>query len=470
MPEPKGRRRPAADPSLPLRNIEGLSRALTPTPVTVPLRSDFPEPFPSANEDELIATGSSAIYHGIRSRLHPDAFARYEGSRFPISPLNEPAAKGQIELRPRSLDDFPALPPAELEALAARMWEYRSELSPLDADVLDGLTYAFLSLPRTASGKSPFNIDAFLDLRGIKPKKGGHGRRGGYMPDQRREVLRSLYRLQSLWLRIDEAPEYQAGNGKKPRPRAMVSRAVTLSDYEGQTLLEGGIDADRVLFVLGEPLALYLMGAGRQTALLSAKALRYDPYREAPEKELTRYLSYLWRVRAGKGAYRDPLRVATLLEKGRIGLEERPDRRRKRLEDALDRLQRDGVLSSWRYDGWELGTAPARGWATGWLQALVIIEPPAAIPAHYAGELRGALPMLADTRLLPERMRATRERLRLSQEAAAEACGLAQQTYSRAERGASLSPENRAKIEAWLAASMPPGDAEAVSKTAPASE
>jgi len=429
-------------------------RGITPRPAAPPA---LPEPIESERL-ELIATGSSAVYHGLRSRMYPGAFRAYDGSPFPISPINETQIRGQIELKPHSLDDFPALPPDELVTLAGEMWKYASELSELDADVMDAICHAWLTQARSPESKAIVDIDAILELRGIKPKKSGNGRRGGYMPEQRQNVLQTLSRLQSLWLQLDEAPDYQASKGSKPRSRSIASRAFTFTDIAGQKRIDGGIDVDHVAFVPGELLARYLLGVGRQTALLSAKALRYDPYRQAPEKTLTRYLSYLWRVRATKGTYREPLRVTTLLEHSRIALDERPDRKRSRLEKALDTLRADGVIASWRYDGWEPGTAPARGWASGWLQALVIIEPPAPIPAHYAGELRGGMPMLADARPIAERMKATRARLRLSQEAAAEACGLAQQTYSRAERGASLSAENRGKIEAWLAVNALPSE------------
>jgi DNA-binding XRE family transcriptional regulator len=432
-----------------------LERVTTPRPSASPA---LPEPI-EPDRLEMIATGSSAVYHGLRSRMYPGAFHEYDGSPFPISPINESSVRGQIELKPVTLDDFPALPADDIATLAGKMWQYASEISELDADVMDAICHAWLTQARTPDSKAIVDIDAILELRGIKPKKSGSGRRGGFETEQRQTVLQTLSRLQSLWLQLDEAPDFQAGAGKKPRSRSWASRAFTFSEIAGQKRIDGGIDVDRVAFVPGMLLALYLMGVGRQTALLSAKALRYDPYRQAPEKTLTRYLSYLWRVRASKGAYRDPLRVSTLLENSRLALNERkPSLTLARLEKVLDTLQADGVIASWRYDGWTPADAPARGWASAWLQALIIIEPPASIPMHYAGSLRGGMPMLADTRPLPERMKETRARLRLSQDAAAEACEIAQQTYSRAERGASVSAENRGKIEAWLAANALPSE------------
>ena len=51
---------------------------------------------------------------------------------------------------------------------------------------------------------------------------------------------------------------------------------------------------------------------------------------------------------------------------------------------------------------------------------------------------------------LAERLRTTRQRLRLSQMQAAEATGVSQPTLSRAERGDSVSASPRRKLQAWL--------------------
>jgi len=116
-----------------------------------------------------------------------------------------------------------------------------------------------------------------LELRGIKPKKGGTGRRGGYMPAQRREMLGALARLQNVWLSLTELETYEAnGTGKgrrKATRRGITSRAFTFSTFLGHVRLDGSMDVDRVIFAPGELLALFLWGPGRQTALISAKAL-----------------------------------------------------------------------------------------------------------------------------------------------------------------------------------------------------
>jgi len=404
----------------------------------------------------MISTGSSAVYHELQASMRPGAFRALDGTPWPVAPIDKPSVRGQIELKPPFLDNFPAIPAEELEALTVGMHKQASELSGLEADMLDALTHEWIMQAQTPDSRAVVDIDALLRLRGIQPKKSGSGRRGGYEPEQRREVVNALARLQNIALSIETIDTYGEDAGASQRPRKTIrrgikSRAFVFTTFIGQNRLDGSMDVERVTFTVGELFALYLWGSGRQTALLSAKALHYDPYRQAPEKAITRYLSYLWRVRATKGTYRKPLRVSTLLEHGGLTLNTRkPSLTLARLAKVLDTLQSDGVISTWRYDNWELGTAPPRGWAIAWLDALISIEPPADILEHYTRALRGGLPMHTNPRPLPERLRESRGRLGLSQADAAAAVGLTQQTYSRAERGAPVSTVNRAKLEAWL--------------------
>ena len=121
--------------------------------------------------------------------------------------------------------------------------------------------------------------------------------------------------------------------------KAIQSRAFTITDLFGQIRLDGGLDVEKFIFRPGKVLAHFLFGPGRQSAMLSAKALAYDPYRQKWEKRLARYLSYQWRCRAHNGDYLQPFRVATLLDATGAELDRRdPARTRTRLEKALDTL------------------------------------------------------------------------------------------------------------------------------------
>lgn len=414
----------------------------------------LPEPIEQA-EATLLATGASAAYHRLRSSMHEDSFSRYEGNVFPVVPINESDAKGVIEMKPPQLDELAILPAEEMEALAGEMWEQTRELSQLEAHTLDALSHIWIKQASHLEARAVVSIDELLSLRGLKPKKSGSGRRGGFEPEQRREILQALARIRNLWLSMDELATYSDTGGKSKATRRETRRGVTgpafvITGLGGQARLDGGLDVDSVSFTPGDVLGLFLWGPGRQTAIIDAKTLHLDPYRQEKEIMLARYLSWLWKVRATKGTYSEPLRVSTLLKEVRLELDEkRPGRTQQRLEKLLKTLQREGIIRSWRYKSWSLDEAPARGWAEPWLQELVIIEPPEHIVTYYKDNLRGALP---DGKPAPlaERLKETRSRLGLTQAQASEDADITQQAYSRAERGKGVSSTNQSKLEAWL--------------------
>lgn len=425
---------------------------------TIPRPSAAPELVPRIESERsgMLATGGAAVYHKLRSSMHPDAFQHYDGNVFPLAPVNEPDARGAIEMKPPHIDGLAILPADELEALANEMLRQTSQLGELEAHTLDALSHLWIRHAQHPQARVVVSVDELLELRGLERKKSGSGRRGGFRPEQRQEMLQTLARIQNLWLRIDELSTYADNGGTSKKSRRETRRGVTgpafiITGAGGQVRLNGSLDVDRVSFTPGDVLSLYLWGPGRQTALIDAKVLHLDPYRQVPESALARYLSWLWKVRATKGTYRDPLRVDTLLENARIPINTTaPSVTLQRLEKTLDTLRREGIIGSWKYKHWNAGDAPARGWLAGWRQALITIEPPASIMGHYTGNLRGALPAREATPL-PDRLRATRERLRLTQAQASEACAMSQQAYSRAERGKGVAAQNRAKLEAWLA-------------------
>lgn len=413
----------------------------------------LPEPIEPTSAT-MLATGAPAMLYGLRSSMHPDSFQHHDGNTFPLALIDEKDAKGVIEMRPPGADGLAILPADELENIARQMHEQTRELSQLDADTLDALCILWMRDAKHPEDFVTIPIDAIPELRGLRQKKSGSGRRGGYDPKQRREHAGSLRRVQHLHLRMDELALYLDNGSKTKKGRRETRRGVEGPAFfitlMGQAQLDGSLEVDSIRFLPGPAFMLYLWGPGRQTAVIDAKILRYDPYRQEPEKLLGRYLSWLWKVRATKGAYSEPLRVSTLLKESRLQLNTKePARTRDRMEKTLDTLQRDGVIRSWRYESWSLADAPRVGWAEPWLRELVIIEPPASVVSYYMEHLRGALPD-GEPAPLADRLRATRERLELTQAQASEAADVSQQAYSRAERGKGVAATNRSKLEAWL--------------------
>jgi hypothetical protein len=296
------------------------------------------------------------------------------------------------------------------------------------------------------------DVDDLLSLRGLTRHRGGQGRRGGYMAHQRTKMLQSLSHIQNLWLTMAELETYNGEDARpgrrrrKPTTRAIQSRAVVITDLMGQLRLDGFVDVEKFIFRPGKVFAYFLAGPGRQTALLSAKALQYDPYRQTWEKRLTRYLSWQWRCEARTGNYLQPFEATTLLKAvGHPVNRRRLAWQRERLEKTLDTIQHDQVITAWQYaqehDDWPKST--------------VLIEPPDRIREQYQHleqhEAFKRWTLLAPV-ALGERLKRRRQALGLSQIQAAEQLGLHQGYFSRLERGhAAPSPAVRQRLEQWYA-------------------
>ncbi len=403
---------------------------------------------------------STAHYQAVRDALPKKAFHQTEGSPWPTARLDKGRAHGYAQLRPATMDMRPLMPPEEIEAWAKLMWQQREELSDLDADALDTLSAIWLLQARSPEDNAIADVDDILAMRGLKPKQGGQGRRGGYEPEQRTTMLRSLSHIQNLWLHMTAMEVYEdAGTGRrrrKPTTLAVQSRAFVITDRMGQLRLDGWLDVQKFIFRPGQVFAHFLFGPGRQTALLSAHALRYDPHNQIWEKRLARYLSWQWRTRARTGAYLQPYRVATLLEAVGIRMDpRRASRIRVRLEKTLDTLREDGVIAAWQYDRWDETLTERRGWAQYWLQATILIEPPDTIMDTYQSIEQHEEPKqkaLSAPTALGGRLKYQRQALRLTQIQAAEHIGIHQGFFSRIERGR-VKPSSaiQKRLERWLA-------------------
>ncbi|MBY0432207.1 MAG: XRE family transcriptional regulator, partial [Rhodospirillales bacterium] len=362
-------------PSKPLEELEELM-GVRPASKGRPRVPDIPQ--------GMLVVLSSGHFQSLREALYKNTFREVEGTPWPTAELDRGGTKGYAQLRPPILDVEPLLPPDQMHAWAQTMWKQQRELSDLDADALDALCAIYLSQARDPDDAAVADVDEILAMRGLKPKRGGSGRRGGYEPEQREEMLRALSHIQNLWINIAEVKVYEhdSRGGRAPHPsiKTLQSRPFIITDRLGQMRLDGYMDVERFIFRPGKAFAAFLFGAGRQTGLLFQKALQYDPYRRRWEKRLTRYISWHWRAVARTGAFTQTYRVQTLLDAVGESLNERyPSKTRGRLENALDTLHQDGIVAGWQYGRWEETVTEQRGWAREWLNATVIIEAPDSI-------------------------------------------------------------------------------------------
>lgn len=406
---------------------------------------------------------SAAHYQALREALYKNTFQRLEGVPWPTALLATGPAHGHVQLRPLVTDTQTWLPPEALEAWVQRMWHQRAALSDLDADVLDALCALWLAQARSPKDDAVAHVDQLLILRGLQAHPSGQGRRGGYTSPQRQAVLQALDHLQNLWLRMAEIEVIEApmaGKRRRVAQKGLQSRAVIITDLFGQLRPDGFLDVEQFVFRPGQVFGHFLFGPGRQTALLASQALSYDPYRETWEKRLTRYFSYQWRCRAHSGTYLQPYRVETLLMAVGATLDRaHPGRTRVRLERALDRLLADGVLAAWQYDRWEETRASRPGWVEHWLQATILVEPPAIIQQQYQqlAYAEAAAPAVPAPDTLGSRLKRRRQQRGLTLIQAAEQLQMSPGYLSRLEqgrRGQRLPATVQRKLDTWLTAGV----------------
>src|SRR5687767_8690461 len=222
-------------------------------------------------------------------------------------------------------------------------------------------------------------------MRGLAKKLNGKGQRGGYKKTQRTKVLNSLVHLQNVWLNLFEFDIYgRRGSGsRRVIPEPLQERAIRIREG-GQLDLDGHLPRIHNFgFRPGILFSRYLFGPGRSVALLAAKALSYDSRAQKYEKRLTRYLSWLWRIRAYQLNYLQPLRIDTVLKEIDLRIDRRfPARTLERLERALNELEADGLIRAWQYEGF----APDQHkvlWIDDWLHNTIRVEPPQIVFDRY---------------------------------------------------------------------------------------
>jgi hypothetical protein len=394
-----------------------------------------------------------AIREGISSA---DGWETNTANGMPARYYDEKEFQGRLEMRPAALESQ-WLPEVALEQ-SKRMWQYLGKFDDGMADAFDLLMSIYITQATTPNDSAVCSLDDLLSLRGLQKRPGGSGRRGGYSRRQREAVATQLYYLQLIMIDLGNVLTYIAGK-RKPQPTAIQSKLLTISDCYGQRRLDGSIDPNcaRFIFQPGKAMAAFLLGPGRSTALLSIRALSYNPYKQKWEKRLCRFLAWQWRVRAREGNYFQPFCVRTLLENGcrESGNKRRESLQKERFEKALDTLcdvnDAHRPAATWQYD--EASRTDTDGTSRNWLDWRVVIEPPDAIPMHYKTIERAALPV-ARPLGFGDRLAAKRQRCGFNLMQAAEFSGVSAAQLSRIERGVIIgqpSKETIRKLERWLA-------------------
>jgi Helix-turn-helix len=419
------------------------------------------------DQGTFIEVDNSLLWHSFRSVVARgrEAFATPADGFWPTATVDarnqKMRAVAQVRPDPRLVDPF-ATPLTELNEWQARMARHVLAMDDLTADVLDGICAIWLKVAKHPDEMADVWADTLLHMRGLRPQKSGSGRRGGFKQAWRHELARRVAALGTTWITVTQVEVTEEARGKRGpyRRRAMwagESPALVVSFRVGQVGLGGVVIPETCTAWRvrpGDVFARFLFGPGRQTALLSQKALAYDPYRQRWEKRLARYFAWQWKIQRGESEART---VAALLDAvGETIDAKNPIRTKERLEQALDRLQADAVIAGWQYEaGVDEAAIGHKGWAEAWRRWKVLVEPPQVLPDRYAriaGAMARPSPRLPAAPSLGERAKAARLGRGLRQLQAAEEIGIDNTVLSRIERGRAPSPDARRKIERWLAA------------------
>ena len=398
---------------------------------------------------------NSYLYHKFRSSIASQDFLNSD-STWPTADLSSDDQLIAIAQLKPSLDENSE---QEIIEWKDRMVKNVMKMDDLTADILDIISYLWLQKSKDPDSLIYVTADDFLRCRGIKEKKSGSGRRGGYEDNQRKEVAENIDILDKTWITVKEIEVDNEVSKKKNKKFIWrgESKAVVITSRLGQLNEDGKMEPYAWRVRPGDCFSKFLFGPGRQTAILSQRALEYDPKKYKIEKRLSRYFAWQWRNRQSNISFMQPFTVLSLLEACREDIDySRPSRLRERIEKALDMLKDDSVILGWQYESIEESNLTKRGWINDWVNLKILIEPPQIVLDQYQ-KINNSKKIKVKKQIEEQissfeytKIRAKRENENLTLLQAAEEIGISVSRLSRIERGEKPSNETLTKILAWL--------------------
>lgn len=405
--------------------------------------------------------------------------------QWPVARLEGESVTAEVVFTPQAQSPQVTLPEDQVEQYCKRMWYLVKSMDDLTADCWDALVSQWVAEAQSPDAKVWVSVDQILGYRGLASHR--TGRRGGYTAEQRAAVTESLLRIMSmrlLVLSMEVLEEHDDGNGGRqilPVRRQMGGPALEVGLDLSQTDFLGNTEIKALLIRPGEMFARYYMGAGRPVALLSQKALTYQPYRAFWEKRLTRYFAYSWDRKSHLGVERQQHTVAELLE----AVHEqphptRPGATKERLHKALRQLTQDRVIAGWDYvtDTWNEYDRPFHHWVSAWLEARIEVFAPEQVRQFYQLALPDTTAGVVMGPLLPPRIKMAgqlsrktvvtlRHHFGLTQDEFARELGVSRPLINLIESGKrSISKKVQAALTDWMArkdrgqpvTALPPAD------------
>lgn len=413
----------------------------------------------SLESDALLHIDNSQLYYMYRRSLETGNYSHKKDSQWPVSEFETNQINAYAMIKPDSSSM------SSIKHAQEKVADFVESLDDLTADVLDIITTQWLKDATDPDSTILLKTNDFLNYRGLKAKTNSIGGKGGYNRKEKKKIAKHVEVLANTWIKVFEMNVTVEEEGKLKRKKwEGESRAVVISSRVGETNIgENSEEAIPIHWRIrpGDVFAKFLLGPGRQTALLSKKALEFDPYREKWEKRLTRYLAWQWRNRQKTGNFSKPILVKTILktldildDKGELKKEQRPGRIKERLEQALFKIEEHQVISAWEYQNSDESVIGKKGWWNHWLEWQILITPPESVINHYKYQIKNqqykTIPGQSARALNPQEIINARTNRGLSQNQAAKQIGISQTTLSRFEKGKSVDPKNFKKLQHWL--------------------
>jgi len=329
---------------------------------------------PAFHDDGHGDTPSDLISTGARRAL----VARWPGAKRMYPTFSYALDGGNVTHYAPSRDIFPTPEDA---------WRAVERYSDAHADLLDYVLCKHMankeSGQRGPHGGFYMSADEFLDARGLTKHV-----RGGHKSENVVGVITQVRDLTQITVRGQVSGYTKAHPGKRSKREALVIEAhlLEVSQTIYRKLLDG-TETPLAWYIRPGDWAAELEQFSEQYAITMQSILRLDTKKDANAKRIARYLIWQYRVRAREQSWKQPYRVAALLDGAGITPDAKnPKRFRERIEVAFDTLANPHemsppVIGAWNYS--DKVEAKGRGWFDKWLESGVVIVPPDALTNGY---------------------------------------------------------------------------------------
>ncbi|PER22118.1 hypothetical protein CN485_24695 [Bacillus cereus] len=351
-------------------------------------------------QEDYYPVSNDAVYYQLRDGIAKNHFEEDEVGAVPVLPLETKNTSGVAQLSSHKDEDLRLVNTNEAERWSILVDGVISNMDDLTADCLDTITIQWLNQAKSPDDFIDFSYENVLDLCNI-PKASANGIEY-YRAEDKIKIAQRIAALASIFIYLNDDNEVVVLNDRAETgeqfemKREIIKRLFVLDSVvlwrDKNTNDYVGIESCRIK--PGSFLSMYLYGSSSTTALLSKKALEYNSYRHKFHKRLIRYLSWQWRIRQQYSNLKRPYSIDG--EKGLLSVmginiaKGRPHRIREQLENVLIDLEKEKVISHWKYaeeiDESRIGE---RNWFKNYYSKLgIIILPPKELMDNIGGPVK----------------------------------------------------------------------------------